>query len=130
MTAGTLLQLDDRPSGVAQIRLEDPKLLAAEAARKAEAAARGAAERAAKAEERARRAAAEAARAAVPPHQMFESRHDELFGRPASSYAALDAEGLPTEDGEGAPLSKSARKKLGKQMAKQAKEHEAQRAGR
>ena len=118
------VQLDDRPSGVAQIKIGDPKLVMAEAARKAEAAAKAAAEKEAKAAARAAAAAAEAARAAVPPVAMFGAEHDGLFEREAP-FGAWDVDGVPTESAEGEPLSKSQRKKLLKQRDKQAKAHEA-----
>ena len=66
----------------------------------------------------------EAARAAVPPSQMFAAEHDALFGREQGQYGALDADGVPTADGAGEPLSKSAIKKLKKMLDKQKKLHE------
>jgi len=118
------IQLDDRPSGVAQVKIADPKLLMAEAARKAEAAKAAAEAKAAKAAKKEAEAAATAARAAVPPAELFDPKHDELFEREVS-YGALDDDGLPTEDAAGEPLSKSARKKLAKVLAKHAKMHAA-----
>lgn len=119
---GLGVRLEDRPSGVAQFTLDDPKIVQAEVARRAEAAAEAETQRKAKAEARARAAAAEAARAAVPPTEMFRPEHDELFGRePGASFGGeFDADGLPLVDASGAPLSKSARKKLMKQRDKQA----------
>ena len=110
------VQLDDRPSGVAQLQMGDPKVLKAEMDRRAAAAAKAAEEKAAKAAGAAR----EAARAAIPPCDMFKPEYDALFERPAP-FGALDAEGVPLEDASGEPLSKSQRKKLIKEMEKQAK---------
>ena len=98
-------------------------MLLADQAKKREAAAKAAAEKEGKA-----KAAAEAKaggrRAAVPPSQMFAAEHDALFGREQGQYGALDADGVPTADGAGEPLSKSAIKKLKKMLDKQKKLHE------
>ena len=118
------IQLDDRSSGVAQVQIADPKVVMAEAARKAEAAEKAAAEKAAKAAKREAEAAMVAARALVPPLEMFKPEHDELFER-SESYGELDAEGLPVSDAAGEALSKSAKKKLKKVMDKHAKAFEA-----
>ena len=80
--------------------------------------------RQAKLAEKARRADADRARAAVAPGAMFLPEHDTVFEREAS-YGGIDDGGLPTLDASGEPLSKSARKKLGKQRDKQAKAFEA-----
>ena len=122
------VQLDDRPSGVAQVKMGDPRMLLAEAERKAEAAGKAAAEKAAKKAAREAEAAKEAERAAIPPSAMFAPKYDALFDRPSPAYGALDADGLPTETADGEPLSKSQRKKLVKQMDKHAKAHAAQAA--
>jgi cysteinyl-tRNA synthetase len=114
------VQLDDRPSGVAQLQMGDPKVLKAEMERRAAAAAKAAEEKAAKAAAKAAGAAREAARTAIPPSDMFKPEYDALFERPAP-FGALDAEGVPLEDASGEPLSKSQRKKLIKEMEKQAK---------
>ena len=60
----------------------------------------------------------------MPPVAMFSTEHDALFERDSPTYGELDADGLPVETANGEPLSKSQRKKLAKQMAKQAKAHE------
>ena len=116
------VQLDDRPSGVAQLQMLDPRVLKAEQERKVAAAAKAAEAKLAKQATRQAVAAREAARAAVPPEEMFAPEHDALFEREAS-YKALDEEGLPLENASGEPLSKSQRKKLVKQREKQAKVH-------
>ena len=116
--------IEDRPSGVGQMKLTDPKLLLAEVERKREAAAQAAMEKEAKQAARAQLAALEAQRAAVPASEMFRSEHDALFER-AEGYGSLDENGLPMEDASGEMLSKSARKKLGKAAAKQEKVHAA-----
>ena len=46
----------------------------------------------------------------VPPAELFRS------GAYAGLYGAFDADGLPSEDAAGAPLSKSQRKKLRKKL--------------
>merc|ERR1712039_849617 len=89
---GLGVQLDDRASGVAQVKMGDPKLLKAEAERKAEEKAKLAAEKQAKAEKRAAAAAAEAARAKIIPSVMFAPEYDELFERESPAYQAFDAE--------------------------------------
>ena len=99
-------------------------------ARKAELAATAAAEKEAKAAARAATAVKDAARAAVPAAVMFSPEHDALFERDSPSYGQLDPDGLPMEMADGEPLSKSQRKKLVKQMGKQAKVHEAYLASR
>ncbi len=114
------VKLEDRPSGVAQFSMADPKLLMAEAEREREAAAGRAARGAAK-------AALEAqlkARALVPPAEMFLPKHDEAFER-KESFGELDGDGIPLADAAGEALSKSQRKKLVKVAAKQAKAYEA-----
>ena len=98
----------------------DPKVMMAEAARKAEAEAARKAEKAAKAAAREAEAARTAARALIPPTEMFKPEHDALFDRDAS-FGELDEGGVPLADAAGEPLSKSQRKKLIKQMDKQAK---------
>jgi cysteinyl-tRNA synthetase len=118
------LRVEDRPSGVAQFALDDPKIVLAEVARRAEAAAAADAVRAAKAAARQAAAEEDAARAAVPPEDMFKPEHDALFGRPAGAFGPeLDEGGVPVSDGGGEALSKNARKKLLKQREKQAKAH-------
>lgn len=119
------IQLDDRPSGVAQITFGDPKLLQAEAARKAEQAAELAAEKDAKAAAKEAAKAKEAALAMIPPAAMFAAEHDAAFEREGPSYTKLDDNGLPTETDDGEPVSKSMRKKLTKQQTKHAKLHAA-----
>ena len=59
----------------------------------------------------------------MPLSQMFAAEHDALFGREQGQYGALDADGVPTADGAGEPLS-SAIKKLKKMLDKQKKLHE------
>lgn len=66
--------------------------------------------------EMARAAAEREARARVPPQEMFLSMTD--------LYAAFDAEGMPTTDKAGEPLSKGVLKKLAKEYAKQKEAHE------
>ena len=85
-----------------------------------EAAQKALAEKAAKAAAREAEAARAAARALIAPAEMFKPEHDGVFEREVS-YGSLDEEGVPLTDAAGEELSKSARKKLGKQMAKQAK---------
>lgn len=121
---GLGIQIDDRPGGVAQVQLGDPKVMMAEAARRAEAAQEAAAAKEAKAAAKAARAAKEAAQLAVPPSEYFAAEYDELFEREAS-YGGLDEGGLPTLDAEGEPLSKSQRKKLSKVLDKHAKRYTA-----
>lgn len=75
-----------------------------------------------KAEEAAK--AAEAARALVNPAEMFLPANDGAFER-SESYGSFDDTGLPLTDAQGEDLSKSARKKLQKQMDKHAKAHDA-----
>jgi len=118
------VKIDDRPSGVAQWSMEDPKLLLAEAERAREMAQRSEEMRQAKLAEKAARAQLDAQRNAVPPAQMFLPEHDALFER-ESSLGGLDDDGLPTLDAQGEPLSKSARKKLVKQRDKHANAHAA-----
>jgi len=119
------IQLDDRPSGAAQITFGDPKLLQAEAARKAEQAAELAAAKAAKAAAKEAAKAKEAALAMIPPTAMFAAEHDAAFEREGPSYTKLDDNGLPTETDDGELVSKSMRKKLIKQQTKHAKLHAA-----
>ena len=56
----------------------------------------------------------------MPAAEMFQPQHDAAFER-SESFGGFDDDGLPTVDGSGEPLSKSSRKKLIKQQAKQAK---------
>lgn len=67
-------------------------------------------------QEMARAAAEREARARVPPSEMFLSMTD--------LYAAFDADGMPTTDKAGEPLSKGVLKKLAKDYAKQKEAHE------
>ena len=125
------VKVDDRPSGVAQWTLEDPKLLMAEAERAREMAAKSEEMRRQKLADKAARAARDAARASVAPSAMFLPEHDTLFEREAShrpstapppslhnpatttssascarqaSYGGIDpSDGLPTLDGGGEP---------------------------
>ena len=117
-----LIQLDDRSSGVAQVRIGDPAVLMAEAERKAKAAAKAAQAKAAK-------EAAKAAQAARPRRRcrrgFFDAKHDELFEREPSYGDARDDNGIPLEDAAGEALSKSARKKLAKVLDKHGKAHAA-----
>ena len=124
---GLGIQIDDRPSGVAQVQVGDPKVMMAEAARRAEAAAEAAAAKGAKAAAKAANAAKEAAQLAVPPTEYFAAVHDALFEREAG-YGELDEAGIPTLDADGEPLSKSQRKKLGKVLEKHKKKYEAAQA--
>lgn len=110
---------------MAQVKMGDPKLLKAEAARKVEALAQAETAKKAKADAKAAAAAAEEARAAVEPAAMFKPEHDALFERESPAYRAFDAEGVPTETAHGVEVSKKMRKKLAKQMEFQAKAHEA-----
>ncbi|AAS54011.2 AFR640Wp [Eremothecium gossypii ATCC 10895] len=78
-------------------------------------------EKAARAAVRAKEAAAareeeRRARARVPPTEMFRGN---------SAYSAFDADGVPTADAEGEPLSKSMCKKLRKQWEQQKKAYDA-----
>ena len=124
------IQLDDRSSGVAQVRIGDPAVLMAEAERKAEAAAKAAEAKAAKEAAKAAQAERAAAQAAVPPEEFFDAKHDELFEREASYGDARDDNGIPLEDAAGEALSKSARKKLAKVLDKHGKAHAAAAAAR
>ncbi len=121
------VRLDDRASGAAQFTLDDPARVQAEVARRADAAREAEAARAERARVAAETKAREAACAAVAPSEMFLPEHDALFGR-EEGYASRDDAGLPTEDAHGAPLSKSARKKLAKQQQRHAKLHDAARS--
>lgn len=95
-------------------RAEKLALIEAKAARKAAAAA---------AEEA--RLAAKLEKAKLSPTDMFRPPHVE-----AGAYSAWDAEGLPTQDGEGVELPKSRAKKLKKDWDAQKKLHEEWKAGK
>lgn len=64
----------------------------------------------------ARQAAEKEARKNMPPQDMFKSQ-TEL-------YSAFDADGVPTADAKGEPLTKSSMKKLKKEWEKQKKLYE------
>mmetsp|Transcript_101539 Transcript_101539/g.180020 ORF Transcript_101539/g.180020 Transcript_101539/m.180020 type:complete len:437 (-) Transcript_101539:196-1506(-) len=124
------IQVDDRGSGTAQVQMGDPKVLMAEAARKAELAAEAQKKKAAKEAAKAAAAAKEAEIVKVSLHEYFDPKYDELFER-EESFGARDGDGIPTEDAAGEPLSKSKRKKLMKQLKKHEKVLEnAQKAAR
>jgi cysteinyl-tRNA synthetase len=116
------IQLDDGQGadGGALYKFVDPAVLIRAREEKAAAAADKAAKKAANA------AAAEAKRLAqlekgrVAPVDMFKPPHVA-----DNAYSKWDAEGLPTHDGEGVELSKSAIKKLQKEVKTQEKLHEA-----
>lgn len=59
----------------------------------------------------------------VPPKEMFVPPNVV-----EGTYSAWDEQGLPTADGEGKEVSKSARKKMEKEWKAQEKAHEAYRS--
>lgn len=122
------IQIDDRSSGVAQVQVGDPRVVMAEAARRAEAVKEAEAAKQAKAAAKAANAAKDEARKQVPPAEYFSAAYDELFEREVS-YGACDEAGVPMEDASGEPLSKSARKKLIKVLDKHKKLHAAAQGG-
>mmetsp|Transcript_38296 Transcript_38296/g.93860 ORF Transcript_38296/g.93860 Transcript_38296/m.93860 type:complete len:648 (-) Transcript_38296:154-2097(-) len=112
------VRLEDRASGVAVVKLDDPETVMREIARKRQ-------EQEAKRLESERRAAELAAReqaelelGRIPPSGMFKlAPHD-------AQYSAWDEEGLPTLTSDGSEVSKSQRKKLAKERERQKKRHE------
>ncbi|KAL7422245.1 cysteinyl-tRNA synthetase [Cryptotrichosporon argae] len=119
------VQLDDGvgADGGALYKLVDPAVLVRAREEKAAAAADKLAKKEANAAaERARRLAL-LEKGRVAPADMFRPPHVS-----EATYSAWDKHGVPTKDGEGAELSKSAVKKAQKQWKEQEKAHEAFRA--
>lgn len=67
--------------------------------------------------EAAKKAAEKEAKARIHPSSYFQETQGEKFSK-------YDAEGLPTHDKEGEPLSKGVLKKLGKELETHKKAHE------
>ena len=109
------IRLEDKGSGSEMSsvwKLDDVEVLRKERAQKE--AARLAKEQ--QKEEAARKAAEREEKAKMPPSEMFKSQTD--------LYSAFDADGVPTHDKAGEPLSKGVIKKLQKDYAKQKEAHE------
>lgn len=108
------VRLEDGSSsatGKATWKLEDPEVLRRELAEKQRLADEKAAKKLKQKQEAERKAAEKAAKARIPPNEIFLSQTDK--------YSQFDAEGMPTHDVKGEPLSKGALKKVKKEFSTQ-----------
>ncbi|KAJ3881256.1 tRNA synthetases class I (C) catalytic domain-containing protein [Lentinula edodes] len=111
--------LDDQEDGKALLKLAPPsELLKARDEKRAIALAKQAKKEAAKEAERLKRLE-RLAKGRVDPKEMFRPPNVK-----EGLYGSYDDSGVPMTDGEGKELSKSARKKLGKERETQVKLHE------
>jgi len=116
------VRLEDQGKGQTTTwKMEDPKVLKLELARKVEEAERKRAEKAEKAAAREAEAAAKAKQMSVDPAVMFKS--GEFKAEYAGKWTAWDEKGLPTKLADGSDVPKSASKKLTKELNKQTKDY-------
>ena len=103
------VRMEDKGSGkdvVTVWKLDDPEAMRKERALKLQLAAEKQAQR----EEQLKKQAAKEALAKIPPEQLFRDKTD--------LYSAFDADGIPTHDAAGQPLTKGLLKRLQKEMEK------------
>lgn len=112
------VRLEDRGNDQASVwKLEDRATLVMEMERKREAEAKRREEVERQKREREAKAAAALEKGRVPPGDMFKQ------GEYEGKYSAYDETGMPTKDGDGKELTKSAVKGLAKARARQEKLH-------
>eukprot|EP01031_Cornospumella_fuschlensis_P025509 gene25509-30796_t len=114
------VRLEDQGLKASVWKLEDPDALRKEreAAKVATAVQEAAQKKQREKEERERKEREKEEKAKIPPEQLFR------LPPHAGAYSAYDAEGLPTHDKDGQPLSASALKKLQKERSKQKEMHD------
>ncbi|KAI0645882.1 tRNA synthetases class I (C) catalytic domain-containing protein [Trametes meyenii] len=111
--------LDDQEDGRALVKLVSPEeLVNAREEKRAQAEAKAARKAASQEAERQKRLAA-LEKGRVPPQELFKPPNV-----PEGTYGSWDEAGLPLTDKEGKELSKSASKKLQKELGLQKKRHE------
>jgi len=111
--------LDDQEGGTALVKLADPAQLKKARDEKRAIAEVKAAKKAAAAETERQKYLARIEKGRVPPGLMFKPPNV-----PEGTYGSYDETGVPLTDSEGKPLSKSAVKRIQKDMSTQSKLHQ------